>query len=99
MRKVRDLWRRLSAKTRNAIIAGRNVAAWTFIVAFGGSALGWMQEVISWADASGQEPFPDVSMLGFAAISAVGAAATGALAAVVRWAQASLGRGNPPNYD
>jgi hypothetical protein len=95
---MKKLWARLRPETRNAIIAGRNVAAWTFVASFCGAALGFVQRVTEWASASGQHPFPEVSVLGYALVAAIGAAATGTLATIVRWAQGRLGRGNPPSY-
>jgi len=95
---MKNLWARLSQKTRNAARAGAATAGFVFVTVFGASLLGWSTEVASWASSSGAEPFPGTSVLGYGAVSAVVAAASGAVNAVVRWAQASLGRGNPPSY-
>jgi hypothetical protein len=95
---LRSLWAGLKPTTRNAIIAARNVAGWTFLVSFGGASFGFVQKVTEWASASGQDPFPEVSVLGYAFVAAVGAAATGAFAGIVRWAQGRFGAGKPPSY-
>ncbi len=92
------LWDRLDPGTRNAIIAGRNVAAFTFVGTFGAQLAGALQQIVDWSSSSGQEPFPDLSILGYGFVSAAGGAFLGALVSIYRWAQAKLGMGRPPSY-
>jgi hypothetical protein len=99
MKRLRSLWRRLDVRTRNALIAARNVAGWTFVTLFGTTVLGFAQDVVGWSSSSGADPFPGLSVLGYGVVSALAAATTGAVAGAVRWAQGRLGRGNPPAYE
>lgn len=59
----------------------------SFVGLFGVSLVGWMGDVIAWADAEGASPFPSLSVLGYAAVSAFGAASIGFVNFVVRFAQ------------
>lgn len=62
-------------------------ALWTFVGLFGVTVAGFLAEIAEWAGANGAQPFPDVSVLGYAVISAVVAAVSGLVAFVVRTAQ------------
>lgn len=75
-------------------------ALFTFIALFGASLIGWTQAVIEWANAGGGvDVFPDVSVLGKAAVAAAGSAAAGFLNWAVRSAQAQgLIPGKGPSY-
>lgn len=86
--------------TRNALKAGAYTALWTFLALFGAAALGFLTQVGQWASAHGRDPFPDVSVLGYAFIAAVVAALAGILGTIIRLAQAhGLVPGQPPAYD
>jgi len=76
-------------------------AAWsalaTFIGVFGLAAVGFLSDVASWADGGGS--FPDVSVLGKAAVSAAVAAASGLVTWVLAWARRrNLLPGAAPTY-
>lgn len=75
-------------------------AAFTFAALFGTSVLGWVQAVIEWANSGGNvDVFPDVTVLGKAAVAAAGAAITGLLNWAVRAAQArGVLPGRGPTY-
>lgn len=66
-------------------------AGWTFLFSFIAlfliSSLGWLADVVSWASSSGASAFPDLSVLGYAAVSAVASAAIGLVNFVIRYAQ------------
>lgn len=83
----------------NELKAAVSTAIFTFIALFGASLIGWVQAVVDWSAAGGVDVFPDVSVLGKAAVAAAGAALTGLINFAVRWAQAQgvlPGRG--PTY-
>ena len=68
-------------------------AAWTalfsFVGLFGASLVGWMQQVVEWANAgSDVTVFPDVTVLGKAAVAAALSAVAGLVNFAYRWAQA-----------
>lgn len=66
-------------------------ALWTslfaFIVLFGLSALKFLADIATWAGSNGHNPFPNVSVLGYAFISAIVAVSIGLVNFVVRFAQ------------
>jgi len=66
-------------------------ALWTFLFAFVGlfglSALKFLADIAQWAGSNGHNPFPNVSVLGYAFISAVVAGVTGLVNFAVRFAQ------------
>lgn len=94
---MKRLWKQLPRSLRNALRAGLATAAFTFVVLFGGSLVGWLDQVVEWAETEGAS-FPTLSVLGRAAVSAAAAAGAGAVNTVVRWAQGAKGRGHPPDY-
>lgn len=78
-------------------------ALWTFLFSFAGlfglSALKFLADIAEWAGTNGKNPFPDVSVLGYAFISAVVAGVIGLINFVVRFAQAkNFLPGNGPSY-
>lgn len=82
----------------DAIKAGLWTALFTFIALFGASLLGWISDVVEWAGESGTGEFPDVTVLGKAAIAAFGAASAGLVNLVVRLTQVATGKGTGPSY-
>jgi hypothetical protein len=83
----------------NEVKAALWTALFTFVALFGASVFGWVQDVTEWASTSGTAVFPNVTVLGKAAVSALGAAAAGLVNFVVRWAQAQgVIPGAGPNY-
>ena len=84
----------------DALKAAVSTSLWAFIGIFGMSLLGWLSEVASWASASGADPFPKTSVLGYALVSAAAAAAAFAVAGAVRYAQTrGWIPGKPPHYE
>jgi len=59
----------------------------TFLIAFVGLAvpgfLGWLNDLTSWANSHGQQPFPDAHSLVYLAVSAIGAGVIAVLNAIV----------------
>lgn len=83
----------------NELRAALWTALYTFLGLFVASTAGWVEDVIGWASTGGVEVFPDVTVVGKAAVSAAGAAFVG----LVNWAwrkMQSLGvlPGNGPVY-
>lgn len=70
------------------------------VAAFGLLTLGWLQDVAQWADSSGATAFPDLSVLGYGAVSAVAGFGTAVVNAVYRWGQSKTGLipGDGPTY-
>lgn len=77
--------------------AGVTTAWFTFLALFGLSVLDVLADLLAWASAE-DAPFPDLSVLGKALVTATASAAAGIVNAVVRFAQERIGRGNPPIY-
>lgn len=71
----------------NELKAAVSTAFFTFLGLFGMAVLGFIQQVIDWANAGGVTVFPDVSVLGKAAVSAGLAAAVGLVNFAWRWLQ------------
>ncbi len=69
----------------NELRAAATTALVTFLTLFAASAVGFVGQLQEWADAGGQ--FPDVSVLGRAAISAALAALAGLVNYAYRWLQ------------
>jgi hypothetical protein len=68
-----------------------------FIGVFGLALVGFLSDVSRWADTGGE--FPDVSVLGKAAVSAAAAAVTGLVTWCLSWARRrNLLPGNAPSY-
>lgn len=86
--------------TRDAIKAGVATALITAGVLFGASLTGWLQDVLSWAQAGPDEVvvFPDPGVLAKAAVAAVVGAAIGLVNTLVRLGQRALGLGSGPVY-
>lgn len=84
----------------NAVKSGVTTAIAVFLFTFLPAALGLMGELAQWASSSGAEPLPDISVLGYAAVSGVLAAVGGIVWGVFRWAQANsnLIPGSPPEF-
>lgn len=83
----------------NALKAALWTALFTFLAVFGIATIGFLQDVASWASGDALT-FPDVSVLGKAAVSAFAAAATGLVNWVVRLAQSKGALpGAGPVYD
>lgn len=82
----------------DAIKAGLWTALFTFVALFGASLLGWISDVVEWAGESGTGTFPDVTVLGKAAIAAAGAALAGLVNVVVRLGQVATGHTTGPTY-
>lgn len=83
----------------NAIKAGAWTALFSFVTLFGLSLLSFLQEIVSWSSASGQAPFPEISVLGYAFVTAFVSAITGIVNSVIRLAQAAgVIPGGPPSY-
>lgn len=84
----------------NELRAALWTTLFTFIGLFSASVVGWVQDVAEWASTGGGvEVFPDVTVVGKAAVSAAGAAFVG----LVNWTwrkMQSLGvlPGNGPVY-
>jgi hypothetical protein len=78
--------------------AGATSGVAGFVSGFALSALGWLGDVASWASSQGQDPFPDSSVLGYAAVGAAVGVATAAVNAAYRWAQTRWLPGNGPVY-
>lgn len=78
--------------------AGLMTGVFVFVSGVAATLVGWLNDVASWADASGGTPFPDPSVLRGALASAAAAALTGALNAAVRAVQARFTIGSPPLY-
>lgn len=96
---MRSFFARLWAHLSDSAKAGAATAVFTFIGLFGASLIGWIQAVVDWAAASGEPPFPSVSVLGKAAVSAATAALVGLVNYVVRSAQtAGWLPGSGPTY-
>lgn len=82
----------------NSLRAALATALFTFFAAFGAGLLGWLAAVAEWAATSGTADFPDLSVLGYLAVSAFVAAAAGLTNWVVRYAQERTGAGVTPTY-
>lgn len=77
--------------TKDAFIRAARTALWSFIGLFGMSLVGFLQQVIEWANAGGEVAFPSVSVLGFAAISAAVSAIIGLVSFVANAAEDARG--------
>lgn len=85
--------------TRDAFKAACYTALFSFIALFGLSLLGWLNDVLAWAqDATNVTVFPDPRVLVKAAVSATVSAIIGLVNFAVRAVQAQLGRGEAPVY-
>lgn len=84
----------------NAVKSGITTAIAVFLFTFLPAVLGLMGQLAEWASSSGAEPLPDISVLGYAAVSGVLAAIGGVVWGVFRWAQAhsDLIPGQPPTF-
>jgi len=72
---------------------------WTFLALFAVTALKFLSQIAEWAGSNGHQPFPDVSVVGYAVISAVVAALSGLIAFAVRVLQAkNVVPGNAPVF-
>lgn len=81
----------------NELRAALTTAVVTFLTLFTAAAVGFVGQLQEWASTGGE--FPDISVLGRAAVSAALAAAAGLVNFVYRWLQAQEvlpGRG--PTY-
>jgi hypothetical protein len=71
----------------------------TFLISFVGlfvpSALGFMGEITKWASAKGQQPFPDLSVLGYAGVIAISAGLIAVLNLVVNLIEDATGKSLP----
>lgn len=70
----------------NELRAALATAVVTFLTLFAASAVGFVGQLQEWADTGGE--FPDVSVLGRAAVSAALAALAGLVNYAYRWLQA-----------
>lgn len=63
-------------------------------------SLGWLTDVAEWADSAGATEFPDLSVLGYGAVSATVGIGAAVLNALYRWAQSktALVPGDGPTY-
>ncbi len=87
------------SKLTDAARAGVVTAFFTFLTTFLTGAAGWWQAVMDWVTTSGQAPFPDISVLGTAAVAAFLAALTGLANYLYRAAQSQgVLPGNGPTY-
>lgn len=90
----------MTPATRNSIKAGAWTTLFSFLTLFAVTLLGWLQDVVEWAAASGASgQFPDLSPLGYGAVSAAAAAAIGLVNFAVRFIQGHTSLpGSPPDY-
>lgn len=90
----------LRSKLPDWLWAGITSGFYAGVVSFGLLSLGWLTDVAKWADAAGAAPFPDLSTLGYGAVSAVVGVCTAAGNAIYRWAQTktSIVPGDGPTY-
>lgn len=77
--------------TKDALIRASRTALWSFIGLFGLSVIGFLQQIVEWANAGGAAAFPSVSVLGFAAISAAVSAVIGLVSFVANAAEDARG--------
>lgn len=85
--------------TSDAWRAALWTALFAFIALFGLSLLGWLGNVVEWAqDKEGVVLFPDPSVLFKGLVSAAVAAIIGLVNFVIRFAQAKTGIGQGPAY-
>lgn len=89
----------MTPELKNAIKAGAWTALFTFIGLFFLSAIGWVQDVAEWASSNGAVEFPDLSVLGYAAVSAMCAGVIGLFNVIVRAVQSMTNVGTIPSYD
>ncbi len=85
---------------RDAVKAGLWTAVFSFATLFSVSLLGFLGDVLAWAQAAPGTVvvFPDPSVLAKAAVAALVAAAIGLVNTLVRLVQARLGLGSGPSY-
>lgn len=89
----------MTVDVRNALKSAGFTALWAFLGVFGLAVLDVLNDVGRWASDHGRTPFPDLSVLGFAAVAAACSAAAFVVNVVVRLAQAKgLLPGKPPLY-
>lgn len=67
----------------------------SFVALFVPSALGFMGEITEWAAAKGQQPFPDLSVLGYAGVIAISAGVIAVLNLVVNLIEDATGKSLP----
>jgi len=87
--------------TINSLKAALWTALFSFFGLFGTTLVGFFQQVSEWASNSGQDPFPDVSVLGYAFVSAIGSAVIGLVNFAIRYGQSKgliFGKDTVPQY-
>jgi hypothetical protein len=72
----------------NELRAALRTAFFTFLGLFLASIAGWVQDVTEWVSTGGTDVFPDVTIVGKAAVSAAGAALAGLVNYAWLWLQA-----------
>lgn len=82
----------------NPLRAALSTFVFSFCTLFLLSALGWLNDLLSWATSQGVDPFPDVTVLGYAAAAALVSALIGLVNFGVRLGQEKTGVGTPPVY-
>lgn len=82
----------------NSVRAALSTFVFSFLVLFLLSALGWLNDVLSWATGQGVDPFPDVAVLGYAFAAALVSALIGLVNFLVRFFQEKTQIGTPPVY-
>lgn len=90
--------RRKEHNVPDSLKAGIWTAVFTFITGFGATLVGYLNNVIAWANEGGATPFPDPDPLRGALFSAGAGAVIGLVNFIVRWGQDRLGIGETPDY-
>lgn len=84
----------------NWLKAGLSTFAVSFVVLFAGGLIGFLNDIVEWANTQGSSGFPSLSTLGYAAASAVTSAVIGIVNSIYRLVQSktSIIPGTGPSY-